>query len=308
MSSSLAEGYTLRPATPEDAPAVAELMNACEADETEETMSAHDVLHFWHGLDLARNTLVVVAPDGSLAGVAEMSKRGDALVVVDGYVHPDHNARGVGTTLVELGEKRARELMGGRGCVHIPTLTSNEAATSLLERRGYRDARHFLRMVIDLDDDPPPEPQWPEGLDARPFQEEHAAAFHAALEDAFADEWGHAHEPYEDWHARRVAVDGFDPTLWRAVWDGEEIAAVIVVDWQRFGMGWVGSVGVRGRWRRRGLGENLLRWAIRELHSRGERRVGLGVDAENPTGAGRLYERVGMRVIWDAAVYEKELT
>jgi hypothetical protein len=36
--------------------------------------------------------------------------------------------------------------------------------------------------------------------------------------------------------------------------------------------------------------------------------VGLGVDAENPTGATRLYESVGMRVLKEDVVFEKELT
>ena len=40
---------------------------------------------------------------------------------------------------------------------------------------------------------------------------------------------------------------------------------------------------------------------------RGERRVGLGVDAESPTGATRVYERAGMRTLWQALVWEKEL-
>ena len=46
-----------------------------------------------------------------------------------------------------------------------------------------------------------------------------------------------------------------------------------------------------------GLGEALLRAAFAELFARGRRRVGLGVDTENVTGALRLYERVGMRPI-----------
>jgi hypothetical protein len=33
-----------------------------------------------------------------------------------------------------------------------------------------------------------------------------------------------------------------------------------------------------------------------------------GVDTENPTGATRLYERAGMRVVNEDVVYEKELT
>lgn len=56
-----------------------------------------------------------------------------------------------------------------------------------------------------------------------------------------------------------------------------------------------------------GSARPLLRASFRELHARGERRVALGVDVQNPTGATRLYERVGMRVFWEAAVYEQVL-
>lgn len=42
-------------------------------------------------------------------------------------------------------------------------------------------------------------------------------------------------------------------------------------------------------------------------HRRGEHRCALGVDAQNPSDAIRLYERAGMRVLWRADMYEKEL-
>jgi ribosomal protein S18 acetylase RimI-like enzyme len=51
----------------------------------------------------------------------------------------------------------------------------------------------------------------------------------------------------------------------------------------------------------------LLLNAFRQFHERGERRVGLGVDADSPTGATRLYERAGMRVVEETAVYRKDL-
>ena len=72
-------------------------------------------------------------------------------------------------------------------------------------------------------------------------------------------------------------------------------------------MGWIASVGVRQPWRRQGLGLALIHHAFGEFWRRGERKVGLGVDAENPTGATRLYERAGMHVAFDAVVYEKRL-
>ena len=63
------------------------------------------------------------------------------------------------------------------------------------------------------------------------------------------------------------------------------------------GLGWVGILGVRSPWRRRGLGDALLRASFAALYERGLRRVGLGVDTENVTGALRLYERAGMRAV-----------
>jgi hypothetical protein len=47
--------------------------------------------------------------------------------------------------------------------------------------------------------------------------------------------------------------------------------------------------------------------AVVVTDERGRRRIGLGVDAENPTGATQLYERVGMRASSQDDVYEKSL-
>ncbi len=90
--------------------------------------------------------------------------------------------------------------------------------------------------------------------------------------------------------------------------DGDEIAAVTMNDRRRYGMGWIATVAVRPDWRKRGLGLAMLYESFRRFRDLGETIVGLGVDAQNPTGATRLYERAGMRRAWAAAVYEKELT
>jgi hypothetical protein len=45
----------------------------------------------------------------------------------------------------------------------------------------------------------------------------------------------------------------------------------------------------------------------REIHAALEEAWSVGADAESPTGATRLYERAGMRVLYEVIVYEKEL-
>jgi ribosomal protein S18 acetylase RimI-like enzyme len=94
--------------------------------------------------------------------------------------------------------------------------------------------------------------------------------------------------------------------LWTVAWDGEEVAGVIRGDPKRWGGGF-GMLGVRRPWRRRGLGLALLRETFGLFYDRGEGRVGLGVDAENPSGATRLYERAGMHVEAEHQTWEKEL-
>ena len=78
-------------------------------------------------------------------------------------------------------------------------------------------------------------------------------------------------------------------------------------DPDRNGGGYVGALGVRRAWRGRGLGRALLHRTFGEFHSRGVRRVTLGVDAESPTGATKLYASVGMEVEMEAVVFQKAL-
>ena len=89
-------------------------------------------------------------------------------------------------------------------------------------------------------------------------------------------------------------------------WDGNEIAGFSL---NRFGkgIGWVGTLAVRRPWRKKGLGLALLRHSFGEFYKRGMTTIGLGVDASNPTGATRLYQRAGMYVAGEFVMYEKEL-
>jgi ribosomal protein S18 acetylase RimI-like enzyme len=177
----------------------------------------------------------------------------------------------------------------------------------LLTARGYREVRRFWEMTIELGHEPPPAPVVPDGLRIEPFSTELAAAFHAALEEAFAEHWEYQPQPFGAWWDRQVARPDHDPSLWFLVRDGDEIAAATRNDPERSGGGWIGALGVRPAWRGRGLAKALLRHSFREFHRRGKRRVGLGVDSENSTGATKLYESVGMVVDTEQVVWEKLL-
>ena len=298
----LPEGFRVRAAAGADAAAISELMVAADtvvqgwSDST-----ALELVEWWRMTDLATNSWVV--EDGSVAAYGVVIPHG-ASAETDAFVHPAKTGLGLGTWLLRRGEERVREL--GFATVLTWCLAPDADARALFERSGYREVRRFYRMLVEHEVEPPP-PDWPEGFRVGTFELADARGFHAALDEAFAEEWNFVSEPFDSWAERRIDIPEFDPTLWFVVREGNEIAGVLRGDPERGGTGWVGALGVRPRWRKRGLGLALLRHAFGEFYRRGQSRVGLGVDARNPTGATRLYERAGMHATYEAIAFSKEL-
>jgi mycothiol synthase len=307
----LPEGFSVRAPVWNDADAVAGLISACNLlDGGEDSATTEEVLDDWEDVDLATEAVVVFAPDGRVAGYADVVNLAHVVVSVYGYVHPEYRGRGVGACLVGWGERWMRDRISqapedARVVVQHYVSASNESARRLLEGAGYAPVRGVYTMAIDLEQAPPP-PEWPEGLRVRAFapgQDE--VATHGAVEDAFRDLWGRPYSPFERF-VKMTEHEVFDPSLWFLAWDGQEIAGAILCKLV-VGQGWVDVVGVRRPWRGRGLGLALLRHAFGEYQRRAIKRVALSVDAESVTGAPRLYSRAGMHVTNNYIVYQREL-
>jgi GNAT superfamily N-acetyltransferase len=69
---------------------------------------------------------------------------------------------------------------------------------------------------------------------------------------------------------------------------------------------WVDLLGVRRNGRRRGIGKALLQLLLKESYRRGANTVALNVDADSPTNAHKLYCSIGMRPVFQIAMYEKK--
>lgn len=260
-------------------------------------------LRAWVGrVDLDRHTVVISDGDRMLA-LAWVEPYGTIGVSV-GIVALDAQGAGLGARLVAWAEALLSE--AGVERIHQVALAADVRAPALFAEHGYREVRRFWEMSIDFDG-PAPEPVVPEGMRVETFAADEARAFHDALEEAFRDHWEHHPRSFEAWWAEKQAAPDFEPTLWFAVRDGRELAAVVRNDPLRNGGGWVAALGVRPDWRGRGLGKALLLRSFAEFQRRGLPRASLGVDAESPTGATRLYERVGMHVDLEQIVYEKML-
>ena len=184
------------------------------------------------------------------------------------------------------------------------TLGPDDAARRLLEARGYREARRHLRD----DDRARSGRRLGRSSPTRGIRDSSGrptrASWYAAANEIFEDEWSFDLGTFDEWWRLRSSDDH---TLWFLARDGAEIVGILQAEYGRRGGGLVHWVGVCKPWRRRGVGRALLLQAFGELHARGATRVGLGVDAENPSQATRLYESVGMYVEADHATFLKEL-
>jgi mycothiol synthase len=307
----LPQGYTTRSPGREDIGAVAALIYASErADTGASDMSVEELLDDWHSLDLAEDAVAVVAPDGTIAGYADMINRSFVTISVYGYVHPDFRGLGIGTYLISWGETWTRERMPNapedvRVVVQHYINRTNETAQRLLESLDYAPVRGVYVMETELHE-APPQPHWPTGISVRTFiPDQDERPLFEAVEDAFRDMWGRPRGTLERF-VGMTERQSFDPGLWFLAMDGDEIAGVTLCK-TLAGEGWVDVVGVRRPWRNRGLGLALLRHALTEYQSRGTHKVALSVDAESITDAPRLYGRAGMRVRESYVIYLKEL-
>jgi mycothiol synthase len=263
----------------------------------------------WFGipsLDPERDMRVAVAPDGAIAGYADLGGDEGEPLWVDLRLLPGHED--AGPPLLRAMEARAAE----RGWPRVPlrafALAADRAAHALLEAHGYRAIRSSFVMEAGLAE-PPAHPAWPDGLRPRTFVagRDDERVYEAQMA-AFADHWEFHRTSYAEWSHWSFSPP-FDPALWFLVEDGEEVAAVCLCSPRRGdepGLGWVHVLGVRPPWRRRGLATALLLHAFHALRDRGLERVGLAVDAENVTGAVGLYESVGMRQVRRSEIYEKQ--
>jgi ribosomal protein S18 acetylase RimI-like enzyme len=196
----------------------------------------------------------------------------------------------------------------------VGTYRQADRAKELFLNLGYQHIRSSYQMRINMDT-PPAEPQWAPGITLRTYNPEtDLEAVYRAVDESFRDHFGHVDAPYEEGLKRfqhfMTGYDGFDPTLWFLAMDGNEIAGISLCRDRAFDnpeVGWVSTLGVRRPWRKRGIGLALLRHSFCELYRRGKRMAGLGVDAQNLTGALRLYENAGMHAHQAFDQFEKEI-
>jgi GNAT superfamily N-acetyltransferase len=310
----LPAGYSARAATLDDAQAVGQLRAAYQAEEGDmSAITAEEQLNDWRGANLAEDSLLVFAADGSLAAHADVFNRRYLQLSVYGGVHPEHTHRGLGTYITRwgeawIGDRIKRAPTDAQVTVQHYVNTRNAPACTLMESLGYSYMHTIYVMRIAMDA-PPSAPEPIAGIRIRTFvpSQDERATFEA-IEEAFRDIRGRPAGDYERW-LDVTKNERQDAGLWVLAEDERsgEIVGTCLARAVPGGGGWVGGVGVRRPWRRRGLALAMLHTAFGECYRRKIRAVELSVDAGSPSNAPGLYTRAGMQVSQRVSLYRKEL-
>jgi ribosomal protein S18 acetylase RimI-like enzyme len=320
----LPKGYQLRAAQPGDIKHVTALENQFSKHYLGfEDSQEEDIKNGWEspGFDPEQDVRLVFTPEGKLAGFVEiwMTSHPPVHPWVWLRLHPDYMHSGLGETLLQWAEERARDAFDlvpeeARISMRTGTVSTIHDMKGILENHGMTLFRHAFRMIIEMDSQPGA-PAWPEGITLVPYNpdQDSEAVFRAASE-AFQDHFGYVEQPFEEEYPRfmhfMTGTDMYDPEMWFIAMDGDQIAGICLCSryaHEDHDSGYINSLSVRRPWRKRGIATALLEHAFREYYQRGKSKVMLGVDASNLTGALSLYEKVGMRVLRRFDQYEKEL-
>lgn len=332
LPTQLSNGFIARNAEISDLPAAVNLLNAYSQHLVGTNMlRQRDLEPEWHMQDYRPETHIrlVFAPHNRLAGYMEFWDVNQPRVIMHawGRVDPAFSDPAIMAHLLEWVETRARQSMESvpaelRVVLRAPVPSLDDTLCTQLQQMGYSPVRRFWRMLIDLPSEPAPA-VFPAGIEVRTVHtggrdvppDVIRKALHA-LREAFTDHWGHVDIPFEEefehWMYNLKNDPEFDPSLWFFALEQGEIAGFSYCRRsisEDPNLGWVGQLGVLRPWRKHGLGLALLQHSFCALYQRGQRKVGLGVDASSLTGATRLYEKAGMHSdpqhITD--VFEKEL-
>jgi GNAT superfamily N-acetyltransferase len=324
--------YQTRAATMDDVQEVVELVNSERLAQTGETATVPaNLVRRWTqpGIELERDTLLVVDPDARLVGYIQYDNTREprSRPYANLSIAPDTDTEAVGAQLVRFLERRARQDIpsldpGLRVTVLAWAIEQNTAVLGALAREGFEETRRFYTMRIDLTSSPATAAV-PEGYEIRPMRPDEERATFRAMDNAFLDHYGHAEaddtdKSFAQWRFKFLEGEDALPELHLvavrtddATGDGhgagqngemDATGAIAGVSFcaprrgQDEDMGWVNVIGVHRDHRRRGLGEALLLESFAALRRLGKTRAGLGVDASSLTNATRLYEKCGMHV------------
>jgi mycothiol synthase len=300
-----------------DLPGIVDVINAgFAADGNSERITVEGLANiFAHAVHWdPQQDILLVEVERTLVGYGYTAwceeAEGDCLHNIDLHLVEEWRSRGLERAVQRYLEQRAKAIASA-DCTDARHWYSSRvpetwcARTETLLALGYTPTRYYYEMQRSLDGDLPEVPM-PTGIELRSPSPEHYRAIWEANVECFRDQQDYV-APGEESYCAWVATPDLDPSLWLVAWDGDQVAGGAINVAYGGVWGETDDLFVRRPWRNQGLGRALLVGSLHLFKARGLTTAGLGVDAENLSGALGLYESVGFRPYQRVVSYRKQM-
>lgn len=306
-----------------DLQAIAALINTCEAvDQLDQGTSVEELRQDFADpeFDLTRDLQLWVNAPEQLVGYGSLWLPPSS-DTQDGFlgfrVRPDVRSQGIEDQILAWAEARLREKSQASGLAANLRAGAREHQAdrlALLEAHGFSSVRYFYRMARPLAT-AIPTPQLPPGYQVQALHSSQVEAWVELFNQTFIDHWNF-HPLTVEQRQHWLTDPDYEPGLDLVALDPEGTFAAFCLgsiysqDNRRTGRheGWIADLGTRRGFRQQGLGRAMLLTGLQHLKAKGVATALLGVDAENPSGALRLYESVGFRQLFTSIAYCKTLS
>lgn len=314
--------FEIRPASPEDIPAIFALSRIIEVGDSiplvtpiEEIEEWVDEPHFSFPKDSR-----VALKEGELVGFARLWHRPSgqiqSRVFMVGGVDPSHRRQGIGSSFIKWQMERGREILAAAP-PELPRYLRTVAyefekdAIALYEKQGLMPVRYSYELNRPLTT-VPPVPTTP-GIDIVIWDPQRDEELRQVTNAAFADHWGSTPIDRDAW---THDIESYGTRLdlsFMAVDEGQIVGVLLSNhfpgDEELTGRldGWVMSLGTLRSHRKRGIASALVLTACHAYRVAGFNHAALGVDSESPTAAYRLYQQLGFTELNKSVQHEMEV-
>lgn len=301
------------------------LTMSCEADGFQSTTTPDDLAtsdRLSTQVDHTRHRLIVEDHDrmiGFTTVHVEQLEDGPTLYTHAAHLHEEWRKAGLRRSLLAWNEAVIAEISSSsrdaeEAMFEACANNSENDWKRVLEYEGYKPTSHVLEMVRPNLENIPILPL-PDGVEVRQAIPEHYRAIWNLAKEAARDhrdfsEDFYTEERFHEW----LKGPEIQPHLWQIAWSNDEVIGTVRSHIQehenmKFNRlrGYTEHIHVARKWRRKGIASALLARSLAMLRDHGMREAALDVDAENLSGALRMYERLGFRKHRHFVFYRKPI-
>jgi GNAT superfamily N-acetyltransferase len=271
---------------------------------------------------------VVEDEHGNIVGYAYVADKENSFVFeTGGGVHPEHWNAGVGSMLIKWADEESFKLSenapkGVRCVLQVNIFEMDNEAIQLFESEGFAKVREWAHYEVQLKNEYPLSDE----VKIRAFDLDNDDDWDLVgpVQDAaFMDHWGaYSLPPVESTEPEQTDDGNNDdePVLDFSYSNAQGYCFIAFVDDEVAGgilcnaklaeftnTGRVGSVFTNPKFRRKGVGKNLMLSAFNAFYQNGMKRVILDTDSQSFTDSSKFYTSLGMNIYRHEFLYEKEI-